>query len=96
MKDPDPKKYEPPFSIPSINNEEFLSCTGKNLADAVESILGAVFLSNNLHKTLQFISDIQLVPMEQAGLMKHIPDKDLTFQLGTELEVYNFSLIDTV
>ena len=28
-KDPDPKKYEPPFSITSIDSEEFLSCTGK-------------------------------------------------------------------
>jgi hypothetical protein len=52
MKDPDPKKWEPPFSLPSLNNEEFLSCTGKNLADGVESLLGAIFLSNNLHITL--------------------------------------------
>ena len=51
-KDPDPKKWDPPFSIQSINSEEFLSCTGKNLADGIESLLGAVFLSNNLHKTL--------------------------------------------
>ena len=52
MKDPDYSKYEPPFAVASINTEEFLSCTGKNIADGVESILGAVFLSNNLHKTL--------------------------------------------
>ena len=58
MKDPEPNKWEPPFSALAINSEEFLNCTGKNLADGVESLLGAVFLSNNLHKTLQFISDI--------------------------------------
>jgi len=58
MKDPEPNKWEPPFSVLAINSEEFLNCTGKNLADGVESLLGAVFLSNNLHKTLQFISDI--------------------------------------
>lgn len=52
MKDPDYQKFDPPFSVSSINTEEFLSCTGKNIADGVESILGAVFLSNNLHKTL--------------------------------------------
>ena len=52
MKDPDYSKYDPPFSVSSINAEEFLSCTGKNIADGVESIIGAVFLSNNLHKTL--------------------------------------------
>jgi dsRNA-specific ribonuclease len=63
MKDPDPKKWDPAFSIQSINSEEFLNCTGKNIADMVESLLGAVFLSNNLHVTLRFISDIELVPM---------------------------------
>jgi len=52
MKDPDPRNWDPPFSIQSINSEEFLSCTGKNLADGIESLLGAVFLSNNLHVTL--------------------------------------------
>ena len=96
MKDPDPKKWDPPFSIQSINNEEFLSCTGKNLADGVESLLGAIFLSNNLYRTLLFISDIQLVPMEQANLLRHFPDKDLTFKLGTDLDRYNFTLSDTV
>ena len=64
MNDPDPKKWDPPFSISSLNNEEFLNCTGKNIADGIESILGSVFLSNNLFKTLQFISDIHLVPLE--------------------------------
>jgi len=96
MKDPDPKKWDPSFSIQSINSEEFLSCTGKNLADGIESLLGAVFLSNNLHKTLRFISDIELVPMVQADLMKYYPDKDLTFKLREELDCYEFTLNDTV
>ena len=96
MKDPDPKKWDPPFSMSSINNEEFLSCTGKNIADGIESLLGAVFLSNNLHKTLQFISDIGLVPMEQANLMRYFPDQDLTFKLGEDLDDYNFTLHDTI
>ena len=63
-KDPDPRKYDPPFSINSIDSEEFLNCTGKNIADGIESLLGAIFLSNNLYRTLLFISDIQLVPLE--------------------------------
>ena len=96
MKDPDYKKWEPAFSITSINSEEFLQCTGKNLADGIESLLGAVFLSNNLHKTLLFISDINLVPMEQAKLMHYFPDKDLTFKLGGDLDCYNFTLNDTI
>lgn len=96
MKDPDYKKWDPPFSIQSINSEEFLCCTGKNLADGCESMLGAVFLSNNLHNTLQFISDIELVPLEAANLLQYFPDKDLTFKLRKELDCYKFTLDDTV
>ena len=96
MNDPDPKKWDPPFSISSLNNEEFLNCTGKNIADGIESILGSVFLSNNLFKTLQFISDIHLVPLEQANLLQLFPDKDLTFKLRDEISSYNFTLVDTV
>jgi len=55
-----------------------------------------VFLSNNLHKTLRFISDIELVPMVQADLMKFFPDCDLTFKLREELDCYKFTLDDTV
>lgn len=96
MKDPDSKKWDPPFAVSSINTEEFLSCTGKNIADGVESLLGAVFLSNNLHKTLQFISDIDLIPVVQADLMRFFPDKDLTFHLHGDLDCYQFDLNDTV
>ena len=28
--------------------------------------------------------------------MKYFPDKDLTFKLGSELDCYNFDLIDSV
>jgi len=59
-------------------------------------LLGAVFLSNNLHKTLRFISDIELVPMVQADLMKYFPDIDLTFKLRDELDSYQFTLNDNV
>ena len=62
-KDPDLKHWYPPFTdkVPTF---EMVSCTGKNIADCVESLLGSFFLSNNLRKTLQFISDIKLVPLE--------------------------------
>ena len=61
-KDPDIKSWSPPFSSNS-QTIETLSCTGKNIADGVESLLGALFLSSNLYTTLKFISDIQLVPV---------------------------------
>ena len=38
--------------------------SGKNIADGVEALIGAFFLSNNLYKTLKWLSDIRLVPME--------------------------------
>jgi dsRNA-specific ribonuclease len=60
--DPDPKKWSPPFFVQDVP-ETTLSCTGKNMADGVEAILGAMFMSTDLFTTLQFISDIQLVPL---------------------------------
>lgn len=40
-------------------------CTGKSMADSVESLIGAHFLSNdNLFATLQWINDIKLVPLQ--------------------------------
>jgi dsRNA-specific ribonuclease len=62
IKDPDPKLWSPPFTK-QAHSTEILQCTGKNIADGVESLLGAFFMSTNLFKTLRFISDIQLVPL---------------------------------
>lgn len=58
QKDFDPKKWDPPFSIQSINSQINIQCTGKNITDGVESLLGSIFLCNNLYTTLKFISDI--------------------------------------
>ena len=46
-KDPDPKTWSPPFTSQAVSSEN-LSCTGKNIADGVESLLGAIFMSTNL------------------------------------------------
>jgi dsRNA-specific ribonuclease len=77
-KDPDPKVWSPPFTKQAVSTET-LNCTGKHIADGVESLLGAFFMSTNLFKTLEFISDIQLVPLKQARLLDIFPDKDLLF-----------------
>lgn len=50
-KDPDPKTWSPPFTKQAVATET-LNCTGKNIADGVESLLGAIFMSTNLFKTL--------------------------------------------
>ena len=62
-KDTDLKSWYPSFTDKALEYEE-ISCTGKNIADGVEALIGAFFLSNNLRKTLQWLSDIHLVPME--------------------------------
>ena len=95
-KDPEPKQWYPPFTDKAAVQYEQVSCTGKNIADCVESLLGAFFLSNNVYKTLRFISDINLVPMKQARLLEVYPDEDLTFQLGVDLDAYGFTMEDDV
>ena len=45
------------------------------MADVVEAMIGAHFLSNdNLQKTLQWISDIKLVPLEQLNQIRTFDD----------------------
>jgi len=34
--------------------------------------------------------------MQQADLLKYFPDKDLTFHLKKDLDIYKFDLDDTV
>ena len=93
--DPDVKSWSPPF-CEQVASIEGINCNGKNIADCVESLLGAHFMSNNLRKTLQLISDIKLVPMKQAHLLDMIPDKDLTFVLGADIDAYEFTMNDSV
>jgi dsRNA-specific ribonuclease len=51
-KDPEIKEWRPPYTSGS-KIVELLTCTGKNIADGVESLLGALFLSSNLYRTLK-------------------------------------------
>ena len=53
-------------------------------------------MSTNLFRTLRFISDIQLVPLKQARLLDIFPDKKLMFNLSDDLDIYRFSISDTV
>ena len=86
-KDTELKAWVPPFTDKSLTLE-LVQCTGKNIADGVEALIGAFFLSNNLYKTLKWLSDIRLVPMEQASLLGVYPDEDLTFRLSGDLDSY--------
>lgn len=54
-KDTDLKAWSPPFTDKALIREE-VTCTGKNIADGVEALIGAFFLSNNLYKTLKWLS----------------------------------------
>jgi len=94
-KDPEIREWRPPFSTGS-KVVELLTCTGKNIADGVEALLGALFMSSNLYTTLKFISDTQIVPFEQARLLSVYQNVDYTFKLGSDLDAYKFSIDDTV
>ena len=49
-----------------------------------------------MHISLQFLSDIQLVPIAEANLLRHFPNKDLTFKLPGDLDVFEFHVNDKV
>ena len=87
--DADLKSWSPPFSE-QVAPFESLNCTGKHIADVVESIVGAHFMTNNLRRTMQLISDMQIMPLEQAGVLDLFPDGDLTFELSEDLDGYCF------
>ena len=93
--DPDLKSWSPPFSE-QVAATETVNCTGKNIADVVESLIGAHFMSNDLRKTLELISDMRIMPLRQAGVLELIPEGDLTFELHDQLDEYGFSMQDTV
>mmetsp|Transcript_20079 Transcript_20079/g.27137 ORF Transcript_20079/g.27137 Transcript_20079/m.27137 type:complete len:191 (+) Transcript_20079:205-777(+) len=70
MRDPEPKDWVLPLQgrKPRLN-----ACPGKSLADSVEAMIGAHLLTNDdLVKTLQWISDIRLVPLEQTGIFEQL------------------------
>jgi len=72
------KSWSPPYSE-QVSAIETLNCTGKHIADVVESIIGAHFMSNNLRRSLQLISDMKIMPLKQANIIELFPDMDLTF-----------------
>ena len=53
-------------------------------------------MSNNLHKTLKLISDMRIMPLQQAHILEYFPDEDLTFELGADIDAYKFEINDTV
>lgn len=72
MRDPEPKDWALPAQglMPRLN-----ACPGKSMADTVEALIGAHLLTHdNLVKTLQWISDIRLVPLEQTGIFDELSE----------------------
>lgn len=67
------------------------------MADCVESLICALNLSSDLRTTLQWISDIKLVPLEKAHIIdKFKPNYDYTFDLREPLEHFQFEIGMTV
>jgi hypothetical protein len=68
MRDPEAKEWQLPLQGTQVRQN---SCAGKSLADSVEAMIGAHLLTNdNLLATLQWISDIKLVPLEHAYILR--------------------------
>ena len=67
MRDPEPKEWQFPLQGQTTRSN---ACPGKSMADVVESLIGAHFLTNdNLYDTLKWISDIKLVPTSHLGVL---------------------------
>ena len=70
MRDPEAKEWPLPLQG---EQKRLNACPGKSLSDTIEALIGAHFLTNDdLCKTLQWISDIKLVPLEQSGLLSQL------------------------
>lgn len=62
-KDAEPKEWVPPLMGREPRKGK---CTGGSVADSVESLIGAMFLTtDSLYDVLQFINHIKLVPLAQ-------------------------------
>ena len=42
------------------------------------------------------ISDLRIMPLKEAGVLEMFPDADLTFELGDDLDDYEFDINDSV
>jgi dsRNA-specific ribonuclease len=64
-KDLEPKQWQPPFQGKSPRANK---CTGGSIADSVESLLGALFLTtDSLYAVFEWIDRIKLVPLQALG-----------------------------
>ena len=39
---------------------------------------------------------MRIMPLEEAKILDYFPDKDLTFELSSDLDAYGFSINDSV
>lgn len=95
--DPDLKQWSPPFTE-QVTGTESLTCTGKHIADVLEAVIGAHFMSNSsLRKTLLLINDMSIMPLKHAGVLEYFPEGDLTFrELREDIDSYGFQITDSV
>ena len=95
-KDSEFKEWVPPLSSHPSQRDVPNKCVGKNVADCVESLICALFLSCNcLHTVLNWISDIKLVPIKKTTMLNFIEKgTDCTFRLYNPLEWYEMKTTD--
>jgi dsRNA-specific ribonuclease len=63
----------------------------------VESLICALYLSSGLKAALNWINDINLVPLKGSGVINKFEYyEDYTFGINKDLEVYGMSMDDYV
>lgn len=76
-KDAEGKEWTPPLCGAEARKGK---CTGGSVADSVEALIGALFLtSNNLQEVLTFIDKIKLVPLSPLKLIQFESFKECAF-----------------
>ena len=84
-KDAEPKEWSPPLQGLEFRKAK---CTGGSIADSVESLIGALFLTtDNLMSVLKWIDHIKLVPLEPLNQIS-------CFKNFTECTFSNLKLVD--
>eukprot|EP00347_Sterkiella_histriomuscorum_P014175 403361874 len=95
-RDSEYKQWVPPMS--TDKDQQFVpnQCVGKNVADCVESLICALYLSSNcLHTVLRWISEIKLVPLDKSTMLDYIEKgTDCTFRLYSPLHDYKLQIQD--
>jgi len=79
LKDPEPRDWKPPFMVLEQSFEN--KCVGKAVADCVEALIGALFLTasnpdrekksgeTGLYRAVEWLAEIKCLPLKEAEVL---------------------------